>query len=86
VNANRANLLKARQSPKYKPYVRHGLRAVDLRQSAPQVGETEAEYDRHRKLVESVLPARRQRERNRGGRAGAGAVATAAGVWQPGAL
>ena len=64
VNANRANLLKARQSPKYKPYVRHGLRAVDLRESAPQVGETEAEYDRHRELVESVLPAHRQRKRN----------------------
>ena len=37
---------------------------MDLRQSAPQVGETQEEYDRHLKLVEGVLPAVRQRQRN----------------------
>jgi hypothetical protein len=58
--------VKACQSPNYKPYVRHGLRAVDLRESAPQVGETQEEYDRHVELVESVLPARHRRERNGG--------------------
>ena len=63
-NACRANLLIGRQSPNYKPPVRHGLRAVNLRESAPQVGETEQEYDRHMELVESVLPARHERERN----------------------
>jgi len=52
-----ASLIKARQSPNYKPYVRYGLRAVDLRQSALQVGETLEEYDRHTQLVERVLPA-----------------------------
>jgi hypothetical protein len=62
--ASRANLEKGRQSPNYKPYVRHGLRAVDLRQSAPLVGERQEEYDRHLQLVERVLPARYQEERN----------------------
>ena len=37
LTASRANLEKGRQSANYKPYVRHGLRAVDLRQSAPLV-------------------------------------------------
>ncbi|HWT78823.1 MAG TPA: hypothetical protein VN648_08460, partial [Candidatus Methylomirabilis sp.] len=64
LDASRANLLKARQSPNYKPYVKNGLRAVDLRRSAPQVGETQEEYDRHLELVERVLPANRQRLRN----------------------
>jgi hypothetical protein len=63
-NACRANLLIGRQSPNYKPNVRHGLQAVDLRQSAAQVGETEQEYDRHMEWVEGVLPARDRRERN----------------------
>ena len=60
----RANLLKARQSPKYKPYVRNGLRAVDLRQSAPLVGETQQDYDRHMELVEAVVPASGERQQN----------------------
>ena len=47
LEGNRASLIKARQSPNYKPYVRYGLRAVDLRQSALQVGETLEDYDRH---------------------------------------
>ena len=33
LEGSRASLIKARQSPNYKPYVRYGLRAVDLRQS-----------------------------------------------------
>jgi len=37
---------------------------VDLRRSAPQVGETVEEYDRHTELVESALPANRQRLHN----------------------
>ena len=37
---------------------------MDLRQSAPQVGETQEEYDRHLKGVERVLPAHRQRQGN----------------------
>src|SRR6516225_7419736 len=61
LEGSRASLIKARQSPNYKPYVRYGLRAVDLRQSALQVGETLEEYDRHTQLVERVLPANRQR-------------------------
>src|SRR6516162_11713176 len=64
LEGSRASLIKARQSPNYKPYVRFGLRAVDLRQSAPQVGETLEEYDRHTQLVERVLPANRQRLHN----------------------
>lgn len=64
LRANCASLTKARQSPSYKPFVGIGLRAVDLRQSAPQVGETHEEYDRHAQLVESVLPANRQRLQN----------------------
>ena len=64
LDACRANLFKARGSPNYKPFVKNGLRAVDLRQSAPQVGETQEEYDRHVELVEGVLPAHRQRQRN----------------------
>ena len=60
-NACRANLLIGRQSPNYKPYVRHGLWAVDLRESATQVGETQEEYERHMELVESVLSASRIR-------------------------
>jgi len=64
LEGNRASLIKARQSPNYKPYVRYGLRAVDLHQSAPQVGETLEEYDRHTQLVERVLPANRQRLHN----------------------
>jgi hypothetical protein len=63
-NACRANLLIARQSPNFKPNVRHGLRAVDLRESALQVGETQEDYDRHMELVEGVLPAWDRRERN----------------------
>ena len=62
--ACRANLLIARQSPNYQPNVRHGLRAVNLRESAPQVGERQEEYDRHMELVEGVLPAEQRRERN----------------------
>ena len=62
--ASRANLEKGRQSPNYKPYVRHGLRAVDLRQSAPLVGEKQEEYDHHLELVERVLSARYQEECN----------------------
>ena len=62
--ACRANLLIARQSPNYQPNVRHGLRAVNLRESAPQVGEMQEEYDRHMELVEGVLPAEQRRERN----------------------
>jgi hypothetical protein len=38
LDASRANLLKARQSPNYKPYVKNGLRAVDLRRSARRWG------------------------------------------------
>jgi len=64
LDASRANLLKARQSPNYKPYVKNGLRAVDLRRSAPQVGETQEEYDRHLELVEQALPAEGERQRN----------------------
>ena len=64
LEGSRASLIKARQSPNYKPYVRYGLRAVDLRQSALQVGETLEEYDRHTQLVERVLPANRQRLHN----------------------
>ncbi len=64
LGACRANLLKARQSPNYKPFVRHGLRAVDLRRSAPQVGESVEELDRHRELVDSVVPANSEREQN----------------------
>ena len=64
LDACRANLCKARQSPNYKPYVKNGLRAVDLRRSAPQVGERQEEYDRHLELVERALPANRQRLRN----------------------
>jgi len=55
--ANRASLVKAR-------YVRDRLRAVDLRKSAVQAGETEEEYDRHMELVEQVLPAESERQRN----------------------
>ena len=55
--ANRASLVKAR-------YVRNRLRAVDLRKSAVQAGETEEEYDRHMELVEQVLPAESERQRN----------------------
>src|SRR6516162_5069532 len=55
--ANRASLVKAR-------YVRDRLRAVDLRKSAVQVGETQEEYDRHMELVEQVLPAESERQRN----------------------
>src|SRR6516225_7488486 len=62
--ACRANLLIARQSPNHLPNVRHGLRAVHLRESAPQVGERQEEYDRHMELVEGVLPAEQRRERN----------------------
>ena len=62
--ACRANLLIARQSLNYQPNVRHGLRAVNLRESAPQVGERQEEYDRHMELVEGVLPAEQRRERN----------------------
>jgi len=64
LEGSRASLIKARQSPNYKPYVRYGLRAVDLRQSALQVGETLEDYDRHTQLVERVLPANRQRLHN----------------------
>jgi len=63
-NACRANLLIGRQSKNNKRNLRHGLRAVNLRESAPQVGETQEDYDRHMELVESVLPARHRRERN----------------------
>ena len=62
--ACRANLLIARQSPHSQLNVRHGLRAIDLRESAPQVGERQEEYDRHMELVEGVLPAEQRRERN----------------------
>src|SRR5215469_12445028 len=54
--ANRASLVKAR-------YVRDRLQAVDLRKSAVQAGETEEE-DRHMELVEQVLPAESERQRN----------------------
>src|SRR5215831_13587429 len=64
LEASRASLIKARQSPNYKPFVRHGLRAVDLRESAAQVGETVEEYDRHLQRVERALPANRQRLSN----------------------
>src|SRR5215470_5437210 len=57
VAANRASLVKAR-------YVRDRLRAVDLRKSAVPAGETPEEYDRHLELVEGVLPAEGQRQRN----------------------
>ena len=64
LNACRANLFKARASPNYKPFVRHGLRVVDLRQSAPQVGKTQQDYGRHMELMEAVLPASGERQQN----------------------
>src|SRR6516225_7280215 len=62
--ANRANLRKALQARRYKRYARDWVRAVDLRKSVLQAGETEEEYDRHLKLVEQVLPAEGGRQRN----------------------
>ena len=62
--ANRANLRKALQARRYKRYARDWVRAVDLRKSALQAGETPEEYDRHLKLVEQVLPAESERQRN----------------------
>src|SRR6516162_3374163 len=62
--ANRANLRKALQARRYKRYARDWVRAVDLRKSALQAGETPEEYDRHLKLVEQVLPAEGRRQRN----------------------
>src|SRR5271167_1614286 len=55
---------KARESPNYKPFVRYGLRAVDLRRSAPQVGESQEEFDRHLERVQNVVSAITGRERN----------------------
>src|SRR6516164_2963795 len=55
--ANRASLVKAR-------YVRDRLRAVGLRKPAVQAGETQEEYDRHMELMEQVLPAEGERQRN----------------------
>src|SRR5215467_12110767 len=62
--ANRANLRKALRARRYKRYARDWVRAVDLRKSALQAGETPEEYDRHLKLVEQVLPAESERQRN----------------------
>src|SRR5215472_6443288 len=62
--ANRASLPKALQARRYKRYARDWVRAVDLRKSALQAGETPEEYDRHLKLVEQVLPAEGERQRN----------------------
>ncbi len=64
VDACRSNLEKARESPNYKPFVRHGLRAVDLRRSAPQVGESQEDLDRHLERVQGVVQAITGRERN----------------------
>jgi hypothetical protein len=60
----RSNLEKARESPNYKPFVRHGLRTVDLRRSAPQVGESQEELDRFLERVQGVVQAITGRERN----------------------
>jgi len=62
--ANRASLRKALQARRYKRYARDWVRAVDLRKTALQAGETPEEYDRHLKLVEQVLPAESERQRN----------------------
>ena len=62
--ANRASLRKALQARRYKRYARDWVRAVDLRKSALQAGETQEEYDRHLELVEQVLPAEGRRQRN----------------------
>src|SRR6516225_600126 len=62
--ANRASLRKALQARRYKRYARDWVRAVDLRKSAVQAGETPEEYDRHLELVEQVLPAEGERQRN----------------------
>src|SRR5215469_14358502 len=62
--ANRANLRKALQTRRYKRYARDWVRAVDLRKTAVQAGETQEEYDRHMELVEQVLPAEGERQRN----------------------
>src|SRR6516225_9725011 len=62
--ANRASLRKALQARRYKRYAHDWVRAVDLRKSALQAGETPEEYDRHLKLVEQVLPAEGRRQRN----------------------
>src|SRR6516162_7630419 len=62
--ANRANLRKALQTRRYKRYARDWVRAVGLRKTAAQAGETEEEYDRHMELVEQVLPAESERQRN----------------------
>src|SRR6516162_1469930 len=62
--ANRANLPKALQTRRYKRYARDWVRAVGLRKTAAQAGETQEEYDRHMELVELVLPAEGERQRN----------------------
>src|SRR6516164_1269154 len=62
--ANRANLRKALQTRRYKRYARDWVRAVGLRKTAAQAGETQEEYDRHMELVEQVLPAEGERQRN----------------------
>src|SRR6516162_7415597 len=62
--ANRVSLRKALQARRYKRYAHDWVRAVDLRKSALQAGETPEEYDRHMELVEQVLPAEGERQRN----------------------
>jgi len=62
--ANRASLRKALQARRYKRYARDWVRAVDMRKTAVQAGETQEEYDRHMELMEQVLPAEGERQRN----------------------
>ena len=48
--ANRTNLRKALQTRRYKRYARDWVRAVGLRKTAAEAGETQEEYDRHMEL------------------------------------